>query len=119
MTRMVSLRHYWLRLAKVKPTQWPGKIARFVFRLGRELIAEALTRYGLINQVPQNLEDALLRPYREEDVPYILKDALRRCFFIRPEQREGILTALREIAPEAEKPIVACLLYTSPSPRDS
>jgi len=103
---MISLRHHWLRLAKAKPTQWPEKIARFVFSLGRELMVEALTRNGLINRPPQTLENALLHPHREKDVPYILKDALRRCFFIGPDQREGILTALKEIAPEAERLVI-------------
>jgi len=101
------MRYHWLRLAKAKPTQWPGKIAKFVLSLSRQLLSEALTRYGLIHRTPQNLEDSLLCPYLGKDVVYIVKDDLRKCFFIRPDQREAILMALREIAPEAEKMILA------------
>ncbi len=104
---ITSLKHYWFRLTQVPPAQWPGKIVGFGLRQIRELAEEALTRLRLINRMPKRLDSALVESLHEQQVPQLLRETLRERFFINPNQREIILTALREVEPGAEKLIVA------------
>jgi len=104
---MASLKHYCIHLVQLPPTRWPGKIMRFGLRQIRELTEETLTRFRVINRIPRRLDSALVESLRGKQVPQLLKETLPKRFLISPEQRETIVTALREVAPEAEKLIIA------------
>ena len=69
--------------------------------------------------------------YRSYDIPDALNDILRLyqiyfrnvfyCGLPEPEAAYKLLTGLRLLLnmPDADEELLACLLYTSPSPRDS
>lgn len=81
-------------------------IIRFGSRQVWGLAEETLTRLGTINKMPEGLDSALAESFREQQVPQLLAQTLRERFFIRPDERDDILTSLQRVAPGVERLII-------------
>jgi Heparinase II/III N-terminus/Heparinase II/III-like protein len=83
------------------------KITKFIADRARSLAEGLLTHIGLINKIPKRLKSVLTGNLQEKEIPGILRESLRKCFFLRSAARENILYYLERISPRMDEAIVA------------